>query len=304
MRRLHPFYFLRRALANLRGAPRPAAVTASTIAIAVFLFGAFLLFGENGYRALLAWAGRGDPLLVYAKRGLPPSATQALAERIQALPEVGRVHVIPPEEGMGDLRRTLGTEAEVLEGIDAREVLPAVISVGLGDGNLDATTAGAVAARVGQLEGVASVDSQTAWLERFAKLGRVLAWVGVGWAAILGFGALLVIGNSTRLAALTRKEEIEVLRLVGASDAFIVVPFFLEGAIQGLVGSLAGVGALAAAFVAVERTLSGDSFLAPFVAGARFFDPRLLAGLLAAGPLLGAIGSAGAARRFLRGVEL
>src|SRR5439155_21485079 len=114
--------------------------------------------------------------------------------------------------------------------------------------SLGGRPAAALAARLLQLEGLASVDSETAWLGRFAKLGRMLAWVGVGWAAILGFGASLGIGNSVRLAALTRKEEIEVLRLVGASDAFIVAPFFLEGGIQGLACSLAGFGALAVVF--------------------------------------------------------
>ena len=67
-----------------------------------------------------------------------------------------------------------------------------------------------------------------------------------------------------RLAALTRKEEIEVLRLVGASEAFIVVPFFIEGALQGLAGSLLGAGALAAAFFALERSLVDGSFLSSF----------------------------------------
>jgi cell division transport system permease protein len=304
MRRIRPLYFLRRAAANLRGAPRPAIVTASTIAVAVFLFGAFLLFGENGYRALADWATRGDPLLVYAKKGLSAAATDALAKRIGSLPEVGRVRVISPEQGLADLRGALGAEAELLEGIDARDVLPAVISVGLRGEHLDQVTAGAVAQRLGELDGVASVDSQTAWLQRFAKLARVLAWIGVAWGAILGFGALLVIGNSTRLAALTRKDEIEVLRLVGASDGFIIVPFFLEGGIQGLAGSAAGIGALGLAFVALQRTLGADPFFAAFVGGARFFDGRLLAALFAAGPLLGAMGSAGSARRFLRGVEL
>ena len=304
MRRPRPFYFLRRAVANLRGAPRPAVVTASTIAIAVFLFGAFVLFAANSYRALVGWASRGDPLLVYAKPGLPPAATAALAKQIQALPEVGRLRVIEPEEGLRDLRGTLGADGDVLEGIEAREVLPTVISIGLREGDLDDRTAGALAARVRQLDGVAAVDSESAWLERFARLGRVLRWVGIGWAAVLGFGALLVVGNSTRLAALTRKEEIEVLRLVGASDAFIIVPFFLEGGLQGLAGSLTGVAVLAIAFTALERTLAGDSFLAPFVASARFLDPRVLGALLVAGPLLGATGSAGSARRFLRGVEL
>ncbi len=304
MRRPRPLYFLRRAGANLRGAPLPAAVTAATIAIAAFLFGAFLLTGENAYRALVGWAGEGDPLVVFTKRGLPMPAVEALARRIGSLPEVSRVRVTSPEDGLRDLRRALGEEADALEGIDAREVLPATISVGLRDSSLDRETLGPLAARLRHFEGVDTVDSETAWIERFVKLGRVLTWAGLAWAAILGFGSLLVIGNSARLAALTRKEEIEVLRLVGASETFIVMPFFLEGAIQGLAGSIVGLGALAAAFFAAQGSLAADPIFAALFGGVRFLDPRSLLGLALAGPLLGAIGSAGSARRFLRGVEL
>jgi cell division transport system permease protein len=303
MRRFHPFYFVRRALANLRGAPRPAAVTASTIAIAIFLFGAFLVFGENLYRTLIGWAGEGDPVVVYAKRGLPSATTEALAHRIETLPEVARVRVIPPAEGLKDLRRTLGADADVLEGIDA-DVLPPVLSVGLRGPTLDPTATEILAARIRHFEGVDMVDSQVAWLERFAKLGRWLTWVGAGWALILGFGALLVIGNSARLAALTRKEEIEVLRLVGASEAFIIVPFFIEGAIQGLAGSVAGTGTLAGAFLALERSLADGSFFSSLTPTLGFLEPPLIIALIVAGPLLGAIGSAGSARHYLRGVEL
>jgi cell division transport system permease protein len=125
---------------------------------------------------------------------------------------------------------------------------------------------------------------------------------GLRLALILGFGALLVIGNSARLAALTRKEEIEVLRLVGRR-AFIAA-FFIEGAVQGLAGSLLGTGALAAAFFALERSLEDGSLLPLFTPSLAFLEPRLIVVLLTAGPLLGAIGSAGSARRYLRGVEL
>lgn len=304
MRRPRPFYFLRRALANLRGAPRPAAVTASTIAIAIFLLGAFVLFGENVYRALVGWAGEGDPLVVYAKRGLPAAPLHALKRAIDGLPDVARTRLISPEEGLADLRRTLGADAEVLEGIDPREVLPPVISVGVRGAALGAPGLERLVSQVRALDGVETVESQTAWLARFAELARWLVWAGLGWAAVLGFGALLVIGNSARLAALTRKEEIEVLRLVGASEAFIIVPFFIEGALQGLAGSAVGVGALAALFFGLERSIDGGSFLAPFAARFTFLEGRLVAALLSAGPLLGALGSAGAARRFLRGVEL
>lgn len=304
MIRIRPFYFLRRAWTNLRGAPLPAAVTAATIAIVIFLFGAFLLTGENLFRTLVGWAGEGDPIVVYAKRGLPPAAVQALQRRISALPEVERVRETSPEDGLRELRRSLGEESDVLEGIDAREVLPTTFSIGLRSGSLDRDSLSALAGRIERFEGVDAVDSQSTWLERFERFGKLLTWIGLGWAAILGFGALLVIGNSTRLAALTRKEEIEVLRLVGASEAFIVVPFFLEGAIQGLAGSALGIGILALAFYAGERSLVGDPLLAPFVTAVRFLEPRSVAGLAVAGPLLGAIGSVGSARRFLRGVEL
>jgi cell division transport system permease protein len=253
---------------------------------------------------LLGWAGEGDPILVFANRGLSSAATEALARRIEAEPEVARARLVSPEEGMRDLRSTLGGNADVLEGVDARDVLPAVIAVGLREANLDPAATGALAARLGGFEGVDSVESEAVWRERFATVVRLLTWTAVAWAAILGFGALLVIGNSARLAALTRKDEIEVLRLVGASDSFIVIPFFLEGTIQGLAGSALGVGALGAAFYFLRHSLGTDSFFAPFVAALRFVDPRALAALLIAGPLLGALGSAGSARRFLRGVEL
>ena len=251
MIRPRPFYFLRRAVLNLWGAPLPAAVTAATIAIVVFLFGAFLLTGQNTYQALVGWAGAGDPLVVYAKRGLP-----------------------------------------------------AAISVGLRDSSLDPGTVGSLAARLRHFEGVEMVDSELVWVERFAKLGRALRWIGAGWGAILGFGALLVIGNSTRLAALTRKDEIEVLRLVGASEAFIIVPFFIEGALQGLFGSAIGLGLLAAAFFGLRSMLAGDALLGALPIGLHFLEPWLAGLLMVAGPLLGAIGAVGSARRFLSGIEL
>lgn len=304
MKRPRPLYFLRRTLANLRGSPLAAAVTATTIAIVIFLYGAFLLTGDNTYRALAGWASEGDPLVVYSRPGLAAPAAEALARRIESLPEVGRVKLITPDAGLEDLKKALGGDADALEGIDARAILPSVISIGLRDASLDGEIIDLLATRLRNFEGAGSVESETAWLERFRKLSRLLFAIGLGWAAMLGFGALLVVGNSTRLAALTRREEIEVLRLVGASDAFIVTPFFLEGAIQGLAGSVLGLAALAAVFFGIQGSLSGDPFLAPFLGGLHFLGRPMIALLAAAGPLLGAVGAAGSARRFLAGVEL
>ncbi len=303
MIRPRPLYFLRRAMVNLRGAPLPAFVTAATIAVSIFLFGAFLLTGENGARAIVGWAGEGDALVAYTTRGMPSASVEALGRKIGALPAVAAARVITPEQGFEDLRRALGDQAPVLEGVEPREVLPAAITVKLHASSLAPEAVDAVARQIRGFAGVEALDSETAWVARFARLGSMLWWVGLGWAAILGFGSLLVIGNSTRLAALTRKDEIEVLRLVGASEAFVVIPFFLEGAIQGLAGSAVGVGALFAAYSALEQALRGDSWVAALT-DLRFLSPAALAGLAGAGPVLGAIGAAGSARRFLQGLAL
>ncbi|MGH7822966.1 MAG: cell division protein FtsX, partial [Candidatus Binatia bacterium] len=124
-----PFYFFRRALRNLRGAPAPAVVAAATIGIAVLLFGLFLLTAENVHRMLVGWAAEGEPLTVYAARGLDPEALAALETRIRAFPGVERVLRMEPADALADLGRMLGEDADLLEGVEAHEVIGAIFSV-------------------------------------------------------------------------------------------------------------------------------------------------------------------------------
>ncbi|MGH7857861.1 MAG: cell division protein FtsX [Candidatus Binatia bacterium] len=303
-RRPRPFYFLRRALRNLRGAPLPALLSAATIAIAILLFGLFLLSGQNLYRLLVGWAGEGEPLTVYAARDLDAADLDRLEKRIRELPEVGRVQRILPGEALADLGRMLGDDAELLAGVEPREVIGPILSVALRERGAGSQEVLGLARVLRRLDGVEDVESATVWLDRLSRIVRISLWFAAGWGVVLGLGALLVISNTARLAALTRREEIEVLRLVGASDGFIVLPFFWEGALQGLAGSVLGVGLLAAALALVRVSLAGDPLFSPLLPELRFLDPATTAGLFAAGPVLGGLGSIGSAMRFLRGVAL
>jgi cell division transport system permease protein len=302
MTRPRPLYTAGRALRSLRGSPLPAFVTAATIAVALFLFGALMLTGENLTRMLLGWAGRADHVTVYASRGLGRAAVDRLAAEIAAAPEVARVRTIPPEEGLRDLRDSLGDAAPILEGVEPHGVLPPVVSVSLRTGDLAPESLRALTNRLGRLPGVDAVESEALWLERYTRLERVGAWIAIGWGVILALGSLLVVGNATRLAAFTRREEIEVLRLVGASEAFVVIPFLIEGAMEGLAGSLMGIGALAIVFRGLVELARGDAATLPLLAEVRFLDPVTLAVLAASGPVVGALGAAGSARRFVRSV--
>lgn len=304
MRRPRPIYFLGRALGNLRGAPLPAAVTAAAIAVAVFLFAALWMTAINAREALAGSAGAADHLSIFAARGSSPATIAALERAVAADAAVASVRLVTPEEGLAELRQSLGDRAGALDGVEAASTLPAVLLVRLGEVGLSANGAVHATARFRALPGVESIESATEWLERYQRLESLGGWVVLGWGTILALGALLVVGNAARLAALLRREEIEVLRLVGASDAFVLTPFVIEGALIGTLGALAGLGAATALHAAVVHGLDGATLLAPFLVEIRFLDSTTIGALMAAGPLLGAFGAYGAARRYLAAVPL
>lgn len=301
MRRPRPFLAVGRALRNLRGAPVPALVTAGTVAVATLLFAGLWMTATNARDALVGGAGRADHVTVFLHAGAPPGDVERIRSAVVADADVAGVRAIPPGEGLADLRRSLGDAGRALDGVDAASTIPAVIVVRLRPEALE--RAAAAAERFRALGGVESVESAVDWLERVRRLERVGGAIVLGWGGILAIGALLVVGNAARLAALLRREEIEVLRLVGASDAFVLAPFAIEGAIVGAVGAVLGIAAAAALHAGIVHGL-GAAALAPFLIEIRFLEPVVLAALAVAGTSLGALGAFASARRFLRGVAL
>ena len=296
-----PFYFFGRAVRNLRGAPLPAIVTAGTIAVSVFLFGAFLLLAGNLARLVAGEIGGDAALTVWVTRGADP---RTVRDGLKDLPGIGAIEVVSPTEGLAELAAALGESADLLEGIDPNEVLLAVLVAELAPVARKPAAVRDLAARIRRFDGVSSVDSGLLWLERFAALRGIALGAGVAWGSLLGLGSLLVVGNAARLAALTRRGEIQVLHLVGASDRFIVLPFFWEGMVQGAVGSVLGLGLLYGAFSAIEYSLASGVLAFAGVVELSFLGRETIGSIAGAGPLTGAVGSVGAALRYVRAVRL
>ena len=304
MRRPRPLAAVGRALRNLRGAPLPALVTAATIAVAVFFFAALLWTAVNARAALFGSAEETDHVTIFAARALAAEPFERLRREVEALPEVESVRSISPAAGLAELRRTLGEAGSAFAEVDADRALPPVLIVRLRETSLAPDSVRAVADRLRSLADVDSVETAVDWLDRSARLEALGRWVLVGWGAILGLGAFLVVGNAARLAALLRRDEIEVLRLVGASDAFVLAPFAIEGAIVGAAGAAVGLLAMVGLHAAFVHGFDGATLLAPFLSEVRFLDESVLVALAVIGPALGALGAWASARRFLRGVPL
>jgi cell division transport system permease protein len=146
---------------------------------------------------------------------------------------------------------------------------------------------------------VTDVDYGREWLDRIEALARGVRTFGAGALLAVLAAALLVVANTIRLAVYARRDEIEIMKLVGATDRYVRAPFLLEGALQGLFGSALALGAI----FSIQRWLLPRATQAfTFAAGA--ISPHVVAGqyasLLGIGTLVGFLGSWLAVSRFLR----
>lgn len=231
-------YFVRQALGSMRQAPLVQLVAISTIAIAVMVLAFCLLVMANVDRLAEAW---GAEVRLVAFLGADATEADAVALRAQVLelPEVERVTVRTREQALADFREALGADAALVEGVGS-DLLPVSIEVGLVAGRRDEATLSALAERLRALPQTAVVED-VAWgqdiLERLRTFRDLLRLAGFVVAVLVAMAVVFIVTNTVRLALFARRDEIEVMHLVGASQAFVRVPFYLEGGLQGLLGA-------------------------------------------------------------------
>ncbi len=291
-------FVFRRVLGSLRQLLSVHLLTAGTVAMSLYVFGAFVLVEINLQRLLKGW-GDEIEVIAYLDKGFDEKRAQELMKRIGSFPEVQSVRLTSREQAWRDFQAALGSQSGVLDGLP-RDVLPASLEISLKPAQRHGPAVEQLAGRLKQEKEIAGVEYPQEWVER---LGLIV--LGVEWAKWILGGALfmtafIIVGSTVKLAMLARRDEIEVLQLVGASEESIQAPFVVEGMIQGLVGAAISVGLLWLTYHFLRGELPPVSgFLAPLGEPA-FLDMKSMAFILALGWSLGAAGSAFSLRRFLR----
>ncbi|HEY3449344.1 MAG TPA: ABC transporter permease [Myxococcales bacterium] len=292
------FYFLRAAFSGLRQSPFVHLVAALTIGVAMFAVGLARFGSQAADRVLDTW-GTGVEVSVYLVDGLPLEEAQALVAKLQK-EDGGEVRLVLPDEALGRLRKDLGEAGDVLENLP-KNPLPASIEIRPSPAQRSAGAISALAQKWKKLPGVSSVEYGREWVERLEMLGRAVRGAGALLLLIVLLAAVTVVAATLQLAIYARREEIEIQKLVGATDSFVKAPFLLEGVLQGLLGAGLGVAGL----YAVARYLGPQvgravSFAIEGLSFPALVDPRSAAELGGMGMALGLLGSLLAVRRFLR----
>jgi cell division transport system permease protein len=277
----------RDALITFQRAPLLSALSVTTIAFSLFAFGLFGLVALNIREALDRLEDRVE-IRAFVVDGTSAEAIGQAAGDIGGYPEVLSATMVTQSQALMRAQKELGDFRDVFEGA----TLPASIDVRMKPGFRDPASVRRVAARVQAYSFIDDVRFGEEWIEKLYRLRNIAGITGVVLGLAFAAVSVIIIGATIRMAVLARAKEISIMRLVGATDAYIRRPFLLEGLAKGVAG-----GAIALLLTWLARLLI-DRYIIETV----FFDRRLTALGLLFGALIGLLGSAVSVGRHLRRV--
>ena len=283
--------FVRTAIRGIVSSPVTSGIAVVTIGVTLVLVGAFALLLRN-MEELLDQFGDDLRVTAYLESGVSGEALRALTDRVLAIPGVEDVESLSQDEALERFRASVGSGSALLDGLDINP-LPASLEISLSDDRRSAEGMEAVANVIEGLAGVESLSSGRDWVEGYLRAVALVRAVGMGLGIILALATLLIVSNTIRLGVLARRDELEILSLVGASRSFVQTPFLLEGVVQGAAGGAIALGLLYALF---RFALPGFEFGLELLVGTapRFFSSGEALILVAGGAGLGLFGSAAA----------
>lgn len=290
-------FFLSRAITNIRQNVFVNVVTIGTITLALLIVSLFLLIFVNLESAAENWSERVQ-VTVYFDKELSAQDQSSLNQKISALSGVSRVNYVTREEALKRFKSRLKGQETLLEGVRS-EVLPTSFEIALKRSHRDTAAVENFVTVLKKIPGIAEVQYGEEWVRRFNSFLNFMRLLGALLGGFLIIAVVFIVSNTIKLTIYSRRDELEVMSLVGATRLFIKAPFLLEGLIQGMAGSIFSIILL---FLLYEGFLhNAGSFLTfnPTTSGLGFLPFEYVAGILLAGALLGFIGSLTSLKRFI-----
>jgi cell division transport system permease protein len=286
-------FSLRRAWQGFwRNALMSLAATLTMVLMLLLLAGFFVL--QNVLLASLSFVEQKVEVVAYVEHNTTRDQVDSLVASIRTMPEVASVEFISRDEALQRLRETQAAQGrEDLSKYLDTNPLYASVNVKL----RDPRDLGAVTEVLREEPVVRNVLNIEALVDRVLTVTSFVRTAGLAMVVIVGVIVLFIIVNTIRLAVVARAEEIEIMRLVGASDAFIRWPFVFEGALVGLLGALIALGLLTAGAEPLSEAMVGFFNVLPLRLGSVARDTALL--VLGTGLGLGVLGSWVSVRTYL-----
>lgn len=253
--------------------------------------GAFAMFMANINR-MVDEIGAVNEVSIFMDENAPDSTAESVKASVEALDNIASVTYVSKEDALESMRDDFG---DLLDGLEEDNPLRDGFVVTLEDQELMEVTVEAL----GQIKGVVKISYNGDVADKFVDVRNFIAMLGIGVIAVLAVVSVLIVTYSVRISAYTKREEIEIMKIVGATDGFVRAPFVIEGITLGLIGAAVSYGIVLAVYL--EAFVPGIEKL-NFVSAVPFSEFALPLGLIyvAAGVLMGVFGGTLAINRYLK----
>ncbi|MSP17393.1 MAG: FtsX-like permease family protein [Myxococcales bacterium] len=282
-------YAVRRAIGGMARRPLVLALSVSAIGVALLLGGVVFLGARAVANVSSSWGG-GVHMVVYLGDDVNPERAQAIAGAIEELDAVEEVTYISPADAFARLEQSLGGRRELLEGVE-HGALPSSLEVSFAGGVRDVAGVSPFVDRLRKTPGVEDVELVSDWVDRLVFLLRSLRAGAIGLALLVSLAAIYLVSVTVRLALHARRDEIAILRLVGATERYVKGHVLFDGLVQGALGAGLAAGALHLLHGWIGPDLSATMSGILGTGSFAFFVPREIVALVALGATLGVVGS-------------
>lgn len=265
------------------------------MAISFLIFDAFLLVFLN-VNYWIEEQGRSLTMSIYFKGNPGKVAVERVTEELLHYPGVTINEFISKSDAMGNLKRRLGDKAGLLDGLEDNP-LPASLEIILSRGKIEDFPK-QLKTRLEMLEAVDEVQYSHECVEKIQAIMGAVKLIGIIFGGLLFLAALFIIINTIKLTIYSRHDEVEILKLVGATNRFVKAPFLIEGSIQGFLGGLTALVILFLGYlVAITRIDLRIGFASLDIV---FLSPQFILLLLLMSIIVGFLGSMISLSRFFR----
>jgi cell division transport system permease protein len=279
-------YFLEEALTSLWRSRLVNTLSIGTIAVSLFVVGAFLAVAGRLGEVVSRWTEK-IQVIVYIEEPIEQRVLASLENRLREDPAVDSLDLVSREQALARFRALFRDLSSLPEDL-GENPFPASLEVNLKAGHQSPAEVERLARDFASVPGVREIQYDLLWVERLATGVRLVRGLGTFLGGILVLAGIFTISNVIRLTIYAREDELDIMRLVGATQVYVKGPFVAEGMIQGGVGGLVAAGLLWAALAWLSRDLVSTDL----IGAAAFRLPAGVAlGLVLGGMAVGIVGS-------------
>ncbi|MBW1759722.1 MAG: ABC transporter permease [Deltaproteobacteria bacterium] len=289
-------FFVKQAIQDILSNRFLYGVTVITIAFSILIVSAFGLFFLNVYDMIYSWK-KEVRMMVYLKKDINEDQLFDLKRKIKGISGISNATFISRDEALKYLKEQMKRQSSLLDNLE-KNPLPDAFEITISQSIANPEKIESIATRVEVFPQVEDVEYGQRWIGRFINIFNLFRLAGFTMSCLFLMATVFIVANTIRLVLYSKREELEIMRIVGASNIFIKAPFYIVGILEGAVGGVIGIAGLFIAFSFISSSM--EQTASSCIINIRFFPLSISCGIIFCSIFVAWLGCYFSLRQFLK----